>query len=113
MAPEAAQQHHPGRRRNLRGLFEFLGRRWGRRGLLGDAVRRRDRELQFFFFLDFDYAAKKKKKKKLTHFPPFFEPKLVLSFSQDRARLESFDRAITCEPQDFPDKREGLAADLR
>ena len=30
-----------------------------------------------------------------------------------RARLEGFDRAIRCEPQDFPDKRAALAADFR
>ena len=30
-----------------------------------------------------------------------------------RERLESFDRAIRCEPEDFPDKREGLIHDFR
>ena len=30
-----------------------------------------------------------------------------------RERLESFDRAIRCEPEDFPDKREGLVEDFR
>lgn len=65
------------------------------------------------FLFDFDLGAKKK----LIFSPFFFDKKLVLLHeqpnTQDRARLESFDRAITCEPEDFPDKREGLAADLR
>ena len=30
-----------------------------------------------------------------------------------RQRLETFDRAIKCEPEDFPDKREGLISDFR
>ena len=30
-----------------------------------------------------------------------------------RERLESFDRPIVCEPEDFPDKREGLISDFR
>lgn len=49
---------------------------------------------------------RKKKKKTLTN-------EHHTKKTQDRARLESFDRAITCEPEDFPDKREGLSADLR
>jgi alpha-glucan,water dikinase len=68
------------------------------------------------YLFDFDLGAKKK-----LIFSPFFFDKKTRSPSrttkqpntQDRARLESFDRAITCEPEDFPDKREGLAADLR
>lgn len=60
----------------------------------------------FFFPSDFDFDAKRK-------LALFFCLKKKKTIKQDRARLESFDRAITCEPEDFPDKREGLAADLR
>ena len=30
-----------------------------------------------------------------------------------RERLESLDRKITCEPEDYPDKRDGLIADFQ
>ena len=109
MAPEAAQQHHTRRRRHLRGLPELPGQQGRRRSLLGDAVGRRYCESLKFFLTFFAFDAKKREK---THLSSLSSPKLFPQ-QQDRARLESFDRAITCEPEDFPDKREGLAADLR
>lgn len=113
MAPEAAQQHNPGRCGDLRGLPELFGQGRRRGRLLGDAFGCGDRTSTLFLSSSI--------------FSSYFFPLIdgggldSLFFfllkndikKQDRARLESFDRAITCEPEDFPDKREGLAADLR